>query len=171
VGEVGEIGRFVLGAVERLDLGSFELQESREAGVVILALRGQAARALAGGDGRSVDALQVLANQAAMKNSEEAERIVLDVEGDLAARESRLGELAERAARRARETGRAIALDPMSPRDRRGIHLALRGAEGVATMSIGEGRYRQVIVVPEGAPEYEDAVQESRAATGPGDDR
>jgi hypothetical protein len=164
VGELGEIGRFVLGAVERMRLGPFELAESREGKMVILTLRGPAGRALAGGDGRPVDGLQLLANQSAMQLSEDPDRIVLDVEGDLAAREGRLGELAERAARRARETGRTIALDPMSGRDRRMIHLALRGVEGVATMSVGEGRYRQVIVVPEGAPEYAEALRESETA-------
>jgi spoIIIJ-associated protein len=164
VGEIGEIGRYVLGAIERMGLGPFEISESREEGLVVLAIRGAAARALGTGDGRPVDALQLLANQAAMRIEEEPDRIVLDVEGDLEEREGRLGELAERAARRARETGRAIALDPMSPRDRRAIHLALRDAQGIATMSVGESRYRQVVVVPEGAPEYEEALREARAA-------
>ena len=31
----------------------------------------------------------------------------------------------------------------------------------VATLSLGEGRYRQVLIVPEGAAEYEDAIAES----------
>jgi spoIIIJ-associated protein len=145
-------------------LGPFEISESGEEGLVVLSIRGAAARALGTGDGRPVDALQLLANQAAMRIEEEPDRIVLDVEGDLEERESRLAELAERAARRARETGRAIALDPMSPRDRRAIHLALRDAQGIATMSVGESRYRQVVVVPEGAPEYEEALREARAA-------
>jgi hypothetical protein len=35
--------------------------------------------------------------------------------------------------------------------------VALRDATDVATMSVGEGRYRQVMVVPEGAPEFEEA--------------
>ena len=164
IGEIGEIGRFVLGAVERMGFGSFEISEASEEGVVVLSLKGSAARALGAGDGRPVDALQLLANQAAMRTSEDAPRIVLDVEGDLEEREGRLADLAERAARRARETGRAIALDPMSPRDRRAIHLALRDAQGIATMSVGESRYRQVVVVPEGAAEYAEALRESRAA-------
>ena len=164
VGELGQIGSFVLGAVERMRLGSFEVSETSEDGVVVISLRGPAAMELGSGDGRPVDALQMLANQAAMRLSEEPDRIVLDVEGDLEEREGRLAELASRAARRARETGRAIALDPMSPRDRRAVHLALREAEGVATMSVGESRFRQVVVVPEGAPEYEEALRESRAA-------
>jgi spoIIIJ-associated protein len=165
VGEVGEVGRFVLGAVERMGLGSFELSETSEEGLVVISLKGPGAKALGSGDGRPVDALQLLANQAAMRASEEAPRIVLDVEGDLEEREGRLADLAERAARRARETGRAIALDPMSPRDRRAIHLALRDAQGIATMSVGESRFRQVVVVPEGAPEYEQALREARAAS------
>ena len=43
-------------------------------------------------------------------------------------------------------------------------HLALRDEEDVATMSTGEGRYRQGVVVPEGAPEFEEAERESSRA-------
>jgi hypothetical protein len=45
----------------------------------------------------------------------------------------------------------------MNPKDRRTVHVALRDAEGIATMSVGDGRYRQVVVVPDSAPEYEEA--------------
>ena len=37
-------------------------------------------------------------------------------------------------------------------------------APGMATMSTGEGRYRQVVVVPEGADEYDEAVRQSEGA-------
>ena len=60
--------------------------------------------------------------------------------------------------------GRTVRLDPMNGRDRRQIHLALRDNPEVATMSTGEGRYRQVLVVPKGAPEYEQARREAAAA-------
>ena len=49
----------------------------------------------------------------------------------------------------------------MNSRDRRIIHVTIRDIDDVETMSIGEGRYRQVLVVPEGAAEYEDARDES----------
>ena len=45
----------------------------------------------------------------------------------------------------------------MNAKDRRIIHVSLREIEGIATMSVGEGRYRQVVVVPEAASEYEEA--------------
>lgn len=160
-GEIGEIGEFLLGAVERMKLGSFEISESSEGDYLIFQLRGTAAEALQGGDGRATDALQLVANQVAMRQSEDAPRIVVDVEGGGDEREQTLGRLADRAIKRARDTGRSIALDPMNSRDRRTIHVAIREIDGVATMSIGEGRYRQVLVVPEAAPEYEEAVDES----------
>ena len=73
--------------------------------------------------------------------------------------------MAERAADRAVESGRALALDAMNGRDRRIVHLALKERDGVATMGIGEGRYRQVLVVPEGAPEFDEAVASSQASS------
>ena len=117
--------------------------------------------ALQRGDGRATDALQLVANQVSMRQGDDAPRVVVDVEGGGDEREQTLTRLAERAVKRARETGRSIALDPMNSRDRRAIHIVVREMSGVATMSIGEGRYRQVLVVPEGAPEYEEAMSQA----------
>ena len=152
------------GAVERMDQGPFEVSESREDDYIICQLRGEAVQRLTGGAGRAIDALQLLANQAALRGGEESRRVIIDAEGDAEEREELLSRLALRAAVRSRDTGRAIAMDPMNAKDRRIIHVALRESEGVATMSVGEGRYRQVVIVPEGAPEYEEAQQASAAA-------
>lgn len=159
-GDLGEIGKFVLGTIERLDIGPFEISESSEDEVTAIEVRGAAALVLAAGEARAIDALQLLANQV-LARAELPGRVVLDVEGGEDSREKHLESLAERVVRRAVDGGRAIALDPMNGRDRRTVHIAVREHEGVATMSIGEGRYRQVVVVPEGAPEYEEALRQS----------
>jgi spoIIIJ-associated protein len=156
-GSLQPIGEFVHGVVERLDLGPFQIKETEEADYLVYQLQGPAAARLAGGEGRVADALQLVANQAALRISEDHKRVVLDVEGDRGRREDFLARIADRAAKRAIESGRSVALEPMSARDRRSIHVALRGAAGVATMSMGSGPYRQVVVVPEGAPEYAEA--------------
>lgn len=160
-GELGEIGSFVRGAVERLDIGPFEIRESQDDGNVVIELKGAASAVLSAGEARAIDALQLLANQVLARRDEEGTgRVVLDVEGGSESREKHLERLAERVVKRAIEGGRAIALDPMNGRDRRTIHIAVREYDGVATMSIGEGRFRQVVVVPEGAPEYEEALRQ-----------
>jgi spoIIIJ-associated protein len=145
-----------------MDLGPFEITGSEEGRFVVYQLAGVAAEELTATDGRVTEAIQLLANQAAGRQSDDPKRIVVDAEGDRQRREQFLGRMAERAARRAKETNRSVALDPMNARDRRGIHMALRDMEGVATMSVGEGRYRQVVVVPEGADEYEEALKSAR---------
>lgn len=171
-GELGPIGEFVRGALERMDLGPFQIGQRAEQGLDVILLEGPAARALAAGGGRAVEALQLLANQAARVQSEQAaqggpdgppRRVVLDVEGDREKRQDYLARLAERASERARSSGRSVALDPMNSQDRRSIHEALRDTPGIATTSIGEGDYRQVLVVPESAPEFPDARARSES--------
>ncbi len=163
-GEVGEVGQFILGIVERMKLGEFRISESAEGDFCVYELRGEAALALGTGDGRAVDALQLLGNQFAMRTSEDAPRVVVDAEGDAEKRTDFLERLARRAAGRATDTGRSVALDPMNGRDRRVLHMTIREMDSVATMSVGEGRYRQVVVVPEGADEYDEAVESTKAA-------
>jgi spoIIIJ-associated protein len=66
-------------------------------------------------------------------------------------RSQRLEELklsARVAAQRVRETGQVFRFNPMSPRERRLIHLELSGAQGVRTMSEGVGDRRQLVVYP-----------------------
>jgi len=163
-GELGEIGQFLLGTIERMGLGTFEISESKDGEMVVLQVKGPAGQMLSSGQGRTVDALQLLVNQVSVRLGPDRQRVVIDVEGDADAREEFLGKLADRVAKRALQTGRAVALDPMNGRDRRLIHMALRDREDVATMSEGEGRYRQVVVVPENSDEFEEARAKSERA-------
>jgi predicted RNA-binding protein Jag len=163
-GELGEIGQFLLGTIERMELGSFEISESKDGEIIVLQLKGSAGQAISSGHGRTVDALQLLVNQVSARVSPDRKRVVIDVEGDADAREEFLGKLAERVAKRALQTGRPVALDPMNGRDRRLIHMALRDREDVATMSEGEGQYRQVVVVPQSSDEFEEACAKSERA-------
>jgi spoIIIJ-associated protein len=45
-------------------------------------------------------------------------------------------------------TGRALALEPMPPSERRIIHIALREHPAVYTESSGEGERRKIQIVP-----------------------
>jgi spoIIIJ-associated protein len=56
--------------------------------------------------------------------------------------------MALRLAEVALRTGKALAVGPMSARDRRAVHLALVEVDGVTTRSEGEGIFRQLLVIP-----------------------
>lgn len=166
-GNLGEIGGFVHGLLERMQVGNFTISESTQDDLLIIEVRGPVGDGISQRDGRATEAVQLLAQQVAMRLAGDGEptRVVVDFEAEGEDREAFLQKVAERVARRACETGRAVALDPMNPRDRRLIHVALRDNAQVATISRGEGRYRQVVVVPEGAPEFEDARATARGSS------
>lgn len=166
-GKMDPVGEFVMGAVERLALGNFDIEETAEEGsdFLVYQLTGEACAELGSGDGRAIDAIQLLANQVLRANENTSSRVVIEVEGKSEARSESLEKLADRAADRAVESGRALALDAMNGRDRRTVHLALKERDGIATMGIGEGSYRQVLIVPAGAAEYDDALASSQASS------
>ncbi len=109
---------------------------------------GQGIAGLIGRHGRTLDALEVLLALHLHQRSGERVQVVVDAAGYRARRERALREQAEQAVARAIAEGVPIALDPMEPRDRRTIHLALREDERVSTASEGEGDHRHVVIVP-----------------------
>jgi spoIIIJ-associated protein len=123
-----------------------------EDGSMRLALEGGESGLIIGRRGETLDALEYLVNRIAFRDDgSAAHRIVLDVEGYRERRRSSLEEMARRMAEKATEGARIVALNPMSPRDRRIIHLTLQGVEGISTRSQGTGYYRRVLVVPANA--------------------
>jgi spoIIIJ-associated protein len=52
------------------------------------------------------------------------------------------------AAQRVRETKQPFRLNPMAPRERRIVHLALKDLAGIRTTSEGIGEERQVVILP-----------------------
>ena len=73
-------------------------------------------------------------------------RVILDVEGYQERRRSNLVSIAESNAKKVIKYGKPIKMDPMSPFDRRIIHLALEKDKKVVTESQGSGSRRQVVI-------------------------
>jgi hypothetical protein len=59
-GELGVVGDYVKGLIERMGLGSFEIERIEQEGVEVFRVEGDAAQGLTAGDGRSPDAIQLL---------------------------------------------------------------------------------------------------------------
>jgi spoIIIJ-associated protein len=103
---------------------------------------------LIGRRGQMLDALEYVLNRIVLKDHNEATRIVVDSQGYRERRRVALEEMALRMAEQARKRRRPVPLTPMSPRDRRTIHLALQNDPTLTTKSSGEGFYRQVVIIP-----------------------
>lgn len=119
-----------------------------EADGLRLALNGDKSGILIGRRGQTLDALEYIVNRIVARSDQHGERIVIDSEDYRIRRREALRDLARRTAERVRERGKAVTLDPMSPRDRRIVHLTLQEEPSVTTRSSGEGFFRRLTVLP-----------------------
>jgi len=95
-----------------------------------------------------VEALQYLVNRVVNPRAEGRKWVNLDVGGFREESDPVVKAMAGRLAASARRIGKVLAIAPISPRERRQIHLALVDVEGVSTRSEGEGIFRQLLIVP-----------------------
>jgi spoIIIJ-associated protein len=114
-----------------------------------LTLVGKDSGALIGYNGQTLDALEYVLNRIITRSDESETHLTLDAEGYRERRRRNLENLALRLGERAKRRKRPVALSPLSPRDRRVIHLALEGDPLVTTRSMGRGYFRRLYIVPE----------------------
>ena len=103
---------------------------------------------LIGKKGNTLEALQFVISLIASKKfgDDNKRHIILDVDGYRDRREETLKHMARQAAQQAKRTRRTVSLEPMSPYERRIIHLELQNDQDVETKSDGEPPYRSVRV-------------------------
>jgi spoIIIJ-associated protein len=98
--------------------------------------------------GEGLDGLQTLVGRIAGKKLGKPVFPHLDAEGFRERRQEMIEQSARKQAERVKLSGRKVLLDPMSPSDRRLVHLSLSTDEQVETRSEGEGFYKRVAILP-----------------------
>jgi spoIIIJ-associated protein len=125
-----------------------EITEDDESLVATIA--GRELGLVIGKHGQTIDAVQYLVNAIAWReHGDERKPVVVDAAGYRERREATLGTLALRSAERAKASGRAVELDPMTAVERKVVHVRLKDVPGVATRSEGTEPNRYVVVEPE----------------------
>ena len=74
--------------------------------------------------------------------------VTIDVHGYKSRQKNKLEDLAYKMANKALNQNRKVNLRPMSPYDRRIIHMVLSDEQDVETYSLGEGKDRHVVIKP-----------------------
>lgn len=106
--------------------------------------------------GETLDALQYITRLFVNRASDDNKRVSLNVGDYRERRKETLKGLAARQAERALRIGRSCTLEPMNPYERRIIHTAIQGIDGVTSHSVGEGDNRRVVIIPENARDRRD---------------
>ncbi|KHO61583.1 DNA-binding protein [Thermoanaerobacter sp. YS13] len=129
----------------KLDV-KFDIEEEED--TIKFNLYGKNVGLLIGHRGETLDSLQYLVNIVASKYREydRYRRIILDAENYRKRREETLIRLAKKLAKQVMETKESVELEPMSPNERRIIHMALQDHPYVETYSEGEEPNRRVII-------------------------
>jgi spoIIIJ-associated protein len=128
---------------------SVEAHPGTEPGTVSLEVNGDSGGLLIGRRGQTLDAIEYIVNRIVGRGEDgPSRRVMIDVERYRVRRAEYLTTLALRLADKAKESGRVVTLNPMSPRDRRLIHIALQDDSAVVTRSQGDGHYRKILILP-----------------------
>ena len=117
-------------------------------GELILDITGDDLAVLIGRHGKTLDALQFLISAITVRKIGYRFPVIIDVESYKNRQRQKLEALARSSANKAASQGRSVKLRPMTPYERRIIHVALRDDNRVETASEGEGASRHVVVLP-----------------------
>lgn len=140
---------FLAGVLERMGMDA-DIDVSEEDDKFVFDIQCDNVERIIGRRGQVVDALQHLVGKVLAKHrgATRTKPIIVDAGGYRDKHIERLQGLAERMRDKALESGDEVALNPMTPHDRRIVHLHLADLGDVTTRSEGEGEDRHVIVVP-----------------------
>jgi spoIIIJ-associated protein len=144
--EVAETARdFVSGLLSAMRLEA-SVGTSVDQGRAFVDVSGDDLGLLIGRRGQTLEALQEITRTAVQRRLRARVRLLVDVEGYRARRRASLADYARAMARRARERGTEIELEPMNAYERKIVHDAIAEVEGASSFSEGEEPNRKVIV-------------------------
>jgi len=118
----------------------------REEGENLFIALGENASSLIGHHGQTLDSLQYLVARYLNEDKEDWRKVVIDIDNYREKREDNLRAMALRWGEQVARTKQDYRTDPLSPPERRIIHLALKENAEVTTFSIGNGTHKRVVI-------------------------
>jgi spoIIIJ-associated protein len=125
-----------------------ERDEEQDRENLICNIKTEESNFLIGQYGVNLQSLQHIARVLVRRKTEEKTNFVLDVNSYRKEKNSSIISLAKSAAQQVIQEGRAVVLRPMSPYERRLVHMELSKNTAVMTESTGEGEERKIVVKP-----------------------
>jgi spoIIIJ-associated protein len=152
---------FLLGVLERMGI-SADIDIKDDSDRTVLEIQTGDTELVIGRRGVVIDALQHLVNKAVFKERGDRDRdkdkekdkvkpLVVDAGGYREKQVERLRGIAQKMGEKALQTKQIVELQPMSPHDRRIVHMAIAEMPGLSSRSEGEGEDRHILVVPAAA--------------------
>lgn len=135
--------------LENLGCTNISVKVAEKENSALIELEGEGLGVIIGHRGETLDSLQYLAGLAA-NNGGGYYKVSLNIGDYRQRREETLINLAGKICEQVLSTGKCRTLEPMNPYERRIIHTAVQGFDGVTSASFGEGADRRVVIGIEG---------------------
>lgn len=119
---------------------------------ISIEIKGDGSGILIGRHGQTLDAMEYLVNRVLARRTKNPVPVILDVAAYRARRRQQLERMALSMGERAKRERKPVALEPMPPRDRRVVHLALKDDPLITTRSVGNGYLRSLEILPSDVP-------------------
>ena len=135
--------------IQYFSVGDITIDEYEgDEGELILDITGDNTAVLIGRHGKTLESLQFLISAILVRKLGFRYPVVIDVEGYKSRQRAKIESIAHSAANRAVREHRSVKLRPMTPYERRLVHVALRDDDRVETESEDEGPSRHVVIYP-----------------------
>jgi spoIIIJ-associated protein len=126
----------------------FTIEGKEEDGAICINISGPDRSCLLSNSASLLNNLEYLLNRIFRLSKDESPGIILDSDRYRKHREAELILLAQMASKKVISFRKPLNLQPMIPRERRIVHLALSEIEGVRSQSEGEGDNRSITIYP-----------------------
>ncbi len=123
-----------------------KIETKRKEKQLLINLSGEDMGILIGKRGQTLDSIQYLVNLVVNKGNSPYLSVMLDTENYRQRRKETLESLAYHLAKRVKQSGQKVVLEPMNPYERRIIHSSLQNNKYVTTYSEGEEPFRNVVI-------------------------
>ena len=151
--ELDKVADMAVGSIKTI-LAAFGIEGATieeyegDEGEIILDVVGGDLALLIGRHGRTLDSLQALVSAITNRKLGFRYPVVVDIEGYRHRRRLKIEDIARRAADRAARQHSPVRLRPMTPYERRVVHVALREDGRITSASEGEDPFRMVVITP-----------------------
>ena len=124
-------------AIEEADVNSYTIK-----------IEGENLNFLIGYRGESLESLQNLLNLIMYKQLNDWMRVVVDINGYRTQKQEKIEQIAKGFIDRVRFLAKDVEMPPMSPSERRLVHVFLQEYDDVTSESVGIGQNRRVVLKP-----------------------
>lgn len=144
-----EIKNLVEDLLAKIDqTGEITVKDDQKNEAIKVKIKTEDPGVLIGFHAKTLSAIQLILGLMIYRRTGQWQRLVVDVNDYRQEQMERLKGIAQTAAQKAKFSGQSVILSPMTPFERRIIHLAISEFEGVETRSEGELDGRHVVIFP-----------------------